>query len=82
MQQVFPANLNSPYRLYQDFVLEVTAMVVLGQDIGLQRGEGQEFKRLINVASDFSHGKYINGTTDAGIECTYIHVQVRLSNRS
>ena len=42
-------------------------MVILGQDIGLQRGEGQEFKRLIDIGSDIGHGNVLNLSTDIAI---------------
>ena len=44
-------------RLYKDFVLEITIMVVLGQRVEIQNGEGDELKRGIDVGSDASHGR-------------------------
>ena len=45
------------YRLYQDFVLEVSICAVLGQEVCLQRGEACEFKSWMELGSCVTHGK-------------------------
>ena len=46
-------------RLYKEYVLEVTVLAVLGQEVWLQRGESRDFRQWIELGSDMSHGQIL-----------------------
>ena len=44
-------------RLYKDCVLEVSVLAVLGQEVWLQRGEARDFKVMMELGYNISHGR-------------------------
>ena len=63
-------------RLYKEYVLEVTVLAVLGQEVWLQRGESRDFRQWIELGSNMSHGSIlpslINLPVDTFIGCEYL----------
>ena len=46
-------------RIYKDCVLEVSVLAVLGQQLWLQRGEAHDFKVMLELGYNISHGRNI-----------------------
>ena len=44
-------------RIYKDCILEVSVLAVLGQEVWLQRGEARDFKVMMELGYNISHGR-------------------------
>ena len=56
---VFHRSFIYNFRIYKDCVLEVSVLAVLGQEVWLQRGEARDFKVMMELGYNISHGRYL-----------------------
>ena len=73
------------HRLYKDYVLEVSVLAVLGQEVWLQRGEARDFKVMMELGYNISHGRnpllrpFFYLPMDVFIACEYCSIMIPLT---